>query len=59
MYLEEVEKKYLALEKENLEFEVIPGVTSPIAVLNYAGIPITQRGIVTRFSYNNRYDSSW
>ena len=42
-------EEVLALEKENIEFEVIPGVTSPIAVLNYAGIPITQRGIAQGF----------
>lgn len=36
-------EEVLSLVKENIEFEVIPGVTSPIAVLNYAGIPITQR----------------
>lgn len=35
----------LALLNEDIEFEVIPGITSPIAVLNYAGIPITHRGI--------------
>jgi uroporphyrinogen III methyltransferase/synthase len=39
----------LELLKENIEFEVIPGITSPIAVLNYAGIPITHRGIAQSF----------
>ncbi|MCB2305047.1 uroporphyrinogen-III C-methyltransferase [Clostridium estertheticum] len=39
----------LALLHENIEFEVIPGITSPIAVLNYAGIPITHRGIAQSF----------
>lgn len=39
----------LALLEENIEFEVIPGITSPIAVLNYAGIPITHRGIAQSF----------
>ncbi|MBE6063049.1 MAG: uroporphyrinogen-III C-methyltransferase [Clostridium butyricum] len=42
-------EEVLALEKENIPFEVIPGVTSPIAVLNYAGIPITHRGIAQSF----------
>lgn len=42
-------EEVLALKKENIEFEVIPGVTSPIAVLNYAGIPITHRGIAQSF----------
>lgn len=42
-------EEVLALKKENLPFEVIPGVTSPISVLNYAGIPITQRGMAQSF----------
>lgn len=42
-------EEVLALRKENISFEVIPGVTSPIAVLNYAGIPITHRGIAQSF----------
>ncbi|PIH06105.1 uroporphyrinogen-III C-methyltransferase [Clostridium combesii] len=39
----------LDLLGENIEFEVIPGVTSPVSVLNYAGIPITHRGISRGF----------
>jgi len=39
----------LALLDENIEFEVIPGITSPIAVLNYAGIPITHRAVAQSF----------
>ena len=42
-------EEILALEEEDIPFEVIPGVTSPIAVLNYAGIPITHRGIAQSF----------
>lgn len=42
-------EEVIALKEENIEFEVIPGVTSPIAVLNYAGIPITHRGIAQDF----------
>ena len=42
-------EELLALQEENIEFEVIPGVTSPIAVLNYAGIPITHRGLAQSF----------
>ena len=42
-------EEVLALEEEDIPFEVIPGVTSPIAVLNYAGIPITHRGIAQSF----------
>jgi len=39
----------LELLKEDIEFEVIPGITSPIAVLSYAGIPITHRGVAQSF----------
>ena len=42
-------EEVIALEKEKLKFEVIPGITSPIAVLNYAGIPVTHRGIAQSF----------
>ncbi|NRT77050.1 uroporphyrinogen-III C-methyltransferase [Clostridium beijerinckii] len=42
-------EEVLTLVDENIEFEVIPGVTSPIAVLNYAGIPITHRKIAQSF----------
>ena len=33
------------LYAEGIPFEVIPGISSPLAVLNYAGIPATQRGL--------------
>ena len=39
----------LRLYDEGIPFEVIPGVTSAIAVLSYAGIPITHRGIAQSF----------
>ena len=32
-----------------INFEVIPGITSAIAVPEYAGIPVTHRGINTSF----------
>ncbi len=38
-----------ALLAENIGFEVIPGITSSIAVPAYAGIPVTHRGINTSF----------
>lgn len=34
---------------ENIDFEVIPGISSAIAVPAYAGIPVTHRGINTSF----------
>lgn len=39
----------LRLREENIDFEVIPGVTSAISVLSYAGIPATQRGLSQSF----------
>ena len=42
-------EEVLALVEENIPFEVIPGVTSPISVLNYGGIPITHRGLAQSF----------
>lgn len=40
----------LYLRENNLAFEIIPGVTSAIAVPAYAGIPVTHRGIATSFA---------
>ena len=40
----------LLLEQNNIEFEIVPGVTSAIAVPAYAGIPVTHRGIATSFA---------
>ena len=37
----------LALDAAHIPFEVIPGVTSAIAVPAYAGIPVTHRGIAS------------
>lgn len=39
----------LRLIEEEIEFEVIPGITSPISVLNYGGIPVTHRKIARSF----------
>ncbi|MBB6630274.1 uroporphyrinogen-III C-methyltransferase [Clostridium algidicarnis] len=39
----------LALIEENISFEVVPGITSAIAVPSYAGIPVTHRGISQSF----------
>ncbi len=36
-----------ALKKENIEFEVVPGVTSAIAAPAAAGIPVTHRGLAS------------
>lgn len=39
-----------ALAEAGIPYEVIPGVSSAIAVPAYAGIPVTQRGVSTSFS---------
>ncbi|WP_315116162.1 uroporphyrinogen-III C-methyltransferase [uncultured Clostridium sp.] len=42
-------EEILSLLEENIEFEVIPGITSAISVPNYAGIPVTHRAIAQGF----------
>ena len=39
-----------ALLKAGIEFEVVPGITSAIAVPAYAGIPVTHRDLTTSFA---------
>ena len=39
----------LYLYERNIKFEIIPGISSAIAVPAYAGIPVTHRGITTSF----------
>ncbi len=38
------------LARLGIEFEIIPGVTSAIAVPAYAGIPVTHRGVASSFA---------
>lgn len=38
-----------ALRAAGIDYEVVPGVTSAIAVPAYAGIPVTQRGVARSF----------
>ncbi len=40
----------LALRENGVDFEIIPGVTSAVAVPAYAGIPVTHRGVATSFA---------
>jgi uroporphyrinogen III methyltransferase/synthase len=40
----------LFLKKHNIDFEVIPGITSAIAAPTEAGIPATHRGLASSFS---------
>lgn len=40
----------LALRQAGLPYEIVPGVSSAVAVPAYAGIPLTQRGVSTAFA---------
>jgi uroporphyrinogen III methyltransferase/synthase len=40
----------LALQEAGVAFEVVPGVTSAVAVPAYAGVPVTHRGAATSFT---------
>ena len=39
-----------ALAENNIDFEVVPGVSSAVAAPAYAGIPITHRGYSSSFA---------
>ncbi len=39
-----------ALEQNHIPFEVVPGVSSAVAVPAYAGIPVTHRGLASSFA---------
>lgn len=41
----------LALREADIDFEIIPGVTSGVAALTYAGIPPTHRGLATAVTF--------
>lgn len=41
----------LALNKSNIPFEIVPGITSGIAAPAYAGIPVTHRNMATSVSF--------
>ena len=40
----------LSLSEHGIPFEVVPGVTSPVAAAAYAGIPLTHRGMSSTFT---------
>ncbi|OIJ13432.1 uroporphyrinogen-III C-methyltransferase [Anaerobacillus alkalilacustris] len=47
-----------ALKKENLSYEIVPGITSGIAAASYAGIPVTHRDYGTSFTVITGHDKS-
>jgi uroporphyrin-III C-methyltransferase len=48
----------LALKQAGLPFEIVPGVSSSIAVPAYAGIPVTHRGLATAFAVVTGHEDS-
>jgi len=48
----------LYLFKREVEFEIIPGITSAISVPAYAGIPVTHRGISKSFRVVTGHEAS-
>lgn len=47
----------LYLRDKDVEFEVIPGISSAIAVPAYAGIPVTHRGVAVSFRVVTGHES--
>ncbi len=45
------------LQERNIEFEIIPGITSAISVPAYAGIPVTHRGVAVSFRVVTGHES--
>jgi uroporphyrinogen III methyltransferase/synthase len=46
-----------ALQAAGIPFEVVPGVTSAVAVPAYAGIPVTHRGVSSSFAVITGHES--
>ena len=42
------------LRNEKISFEIIPGITSSVAVPAYAGIPVTHRDYTSYRTYEKR-----
>ncbi len=47
-----------ALAEANIEWEVIPGVSSGVAAAAYAGIPLTHRGYASSVTFITGHESS-
>ena len=48
-----------ALLAAGVAFEVVPGVTSAVAVPAYAGVPVTNRGLSTSFTVVTGHEDPW
>jgi uroporphyrinogen III methyltransferase/synthase len=48
-----------ALAAAGIPFEVVPGITSAVAVPAYAGVPVTHRGLSTSFTVVTGHDAPW
>jgi uroporphyrinogen III methyltransferase/synthase len=48
-----------ALADAGVAFEVVPGITSAVAVPAYAGVPVTHRGVSTSFTVVTGHEDPW
>ena len=48
-----------ALLDADVDFEIVPGITSAIAVPAYAGVPVTHRGLSTSFTVVTGHEDPW
>jgi len=48
-----------ALAEAGVDYEVVPGISSAIAVPAYAGIPVTHRGLSTSFTVVTGHEDPW
>ena len=49
----------MALATAGVDFEIVPGITSAIAVPAYAGVPVTHRGVATSFTVVTGHEDPW
>src|SRR5207244_6131800 len=48
-----------ALADAGVPFEIVPGITSAVAVPAYAGVPVTHRGLATSFTVVTGHEDPW
>ena len=48
----------LAMKEENIDFEIIPGISAGIGATAYAGIPLTHRDLVTKCVFVTAHESA-